>query len=132
MKQQKQNWLPIAFIANFFAVGIPYWLIPYNTLNLPNALMGWGLVLVGVSALLLCACKATSFWRVVRVVGAAVPAAVLARVLVDVVKDSTSHNLWPLEIIISSAVGCACSLAGAVVGSLMARFIAGPGSGEKF
>jgi len=32
--------------------------------------------------------------------------------------DPTSHNLWPLELIIAAVVGVVCSLAGAVIGSL--------------
>ncbi|HET8700783.1 MAG TPA: hypothetical protein VFL97_03845 [Nitrococcus sp.] len=31
--------LAIAFTASFLAVGIPYWLIPYGMLNLPEALL---------------------------------------------------------------------------------------------
>ncbi|MDP3608336.1 MAG: hypothetical protein Q8R74_04605 [Methylophilus sp.] len=131
MKQLKQSWLLFAFIANFFAVGVPYWLIPYNKLNLPSALMEWSLLLVGVSALLLCAYKVTSFWSAIRIVGASVPAAVFARMVVDVAKDPTSHNLWPLELIISLIVGFLCELAGSIAGSLIASLFAGQDSGEK-
>ena len=48
-----------------------------------------------------------------------VPAAVMARVVVDTARDSTSHNLWPLEILIALAVGLACSLVGTALGSLL-------------
>jgi hypothetical protein len=36
----------IAFVASFYAAGIPYWLIPYNKLNLPRALMEPSLLVV--------------------------------------------------------------------------------------
>jgi len=56
------------------------------------------------------------------IVGATVPLAVLARVAVETNKDPTSHNLWPFEFIIATAVGALCSSAGAVLGSLPALF----------
>lgn len=68
--------------------------------------------------MLLCYVRAASFWRVTALVGASVPSAVLARVLVEGLKDPTSHNLWPLEVIIASLVGLICATAGAVTGSL--------------
>lgn len=121
MKQLKQSWLLFAFIANFFVVGIPYWVIPYNKVNLPSALMEWSLLLVGLSALLVCACRVATFWKAVCILAASVPAAVLARVIVDGVKDPTSHNLWPLELIIALVVGILCTLPGSIVGILLAK-----------
>jgi ABC-type branched-subunit amino acid transport system permease subunit len=44
---------------------------------------------------------------------------VLARVIVDVVRDPTSHNLWPFEIVIAVLVGAAAAVAGALLGSLL-------------
>ena len=129
--QLKQNWLLFTFIANFLAVGVLYWLIPYSKVNLPSALLEWGLLLVGISALLLCAYKVTSFWRAIPIVGASVPAAVFARVVVDGVKDPTSHNLWPLELIIALLVGFLCALAGSIAGSLIIRLLAAYDGGGK-
>ena len=70
---RKYCWQP-GFVAGFFAVGVPYWLIPYNAINLPDAVIGAGLVVVAA-------------------------AAALARVVVEGIQDSISHNLWPLAII---------------------------------
>lgn len=122
MTPSKYSYVPIAFVVNFFAVGIPYWLIPYNKISLPDGLVHWGLTLVGISAWYFCASKVRSFWRAVRIAGSAVPAAVLARVIVDGVQDPTSHNLWPLEISIALVVGFLCALLGAAVGSLCKLF----------
>lgn len=93
----KYWWQP-GFALGFFAVGLPYWLMPYNTINLPDAVIGYGLLMV---------------------MGAAVPAAVMARVVVEGILDSTSHNLWPLEIIIAAVVGGAAGLAGTLLGSVL-------------
>jgi hypothetical protein len=57
---------------------------------------------------------------VILVVGAAVPAPILARIVVDTTKDPTSHNLWPFEVIIAAVIGALCSSAGALIGSLLA------------
>ena len=124
MKRIKPSPLQLAFIISFFAVGVPYWLIPYNKVNLPDALMAPGLVLVGFSALLLRARGVASFGQVSRIVGASVPAAVFVRVIVDCIKDPTSHNLWPFEIVIAALVGFACAVTGSIVGSVIARLFA--------
>ena len=99
MGKLPQIWLPVASILSFFAVGVPYWMIPYNKLNLPNALITPGLFAVVFAALMLRAYGVASFWKVTGIVGASVPAAVLARVIWDGAHDPTSHNLWPFEIL---------------------------------
>jgi hypothetical protein len=121
MGKRTQFGLPIALIASFLAVGLPYWMIPYNELNLPDALMTPGLFAVVFAALLLRAYGGASFWKAASIVGAAVPAAVFARVIWDGAHDPTSHNLWPLEILIALAVGLGCALMGAIAGSLLAK-----------
>lgn len=119
----KPYWLPLAAVASLLAVGIPYWLIPYNKLSLPNALLTPGLAVVGASALLLRLFGAASFQRVSFVIGGTVVVAVMARVLADVVRDPTSHNLWPFEVVIALVIGLCCSLVGAIAGSLMAKLL---------
>jgi hypothetical protein len=54
---------------------------------------------------------------VVTAIGSAVPAVVMARVVVDGLRDSTSHNLWPLEVVIATFVGGAAALIGVLLGS---------------
>lgn len=120
MKDNYRTWA--AFAVSFLAVGLPYWLIPYKSVNLPDALMAPGLLVVCAAALLLRGFRAAPFWRTTGMVGSAVPAAVMARVLVEGLLDPTSHNLWPLEVIIAAVLGLACSLSGAAAGSLAARF----------
>ena len=117
--------LLIGFLLGFFAVGIPYWSVPYNEVNVPNALMTAGLLVVVLASLLLRAFGVASVWEAALVVGASVPASVLARVNVETAADPTSHNLWPLEIVFAAAVGLPAALAGALIGSLIARMLAG-------
>lgn len=110
----------VAFIACVFAVGLSYWAIPYSKVNLPDALFGPGLAVVVLAAALLCGLRILALWRCTWVMGASLPAAVMARVLVEGLRDPTSHNLWPLEIVIAAFVGFACAVAGAIVGRLIA------------
>ena len=116
-------WLSIFFLTSSLAVGIPYWAIPYSRLSLPGALMGPGLLVVFLAAFLLCACGVARFWRVTLVQAVAVPAVVFARVLIDALKDLTSHNLWPLEVVIALGMGLLAASAGALTGSLVAYYV---------
>jgi hypothetical protein len=115
-------WLAAAFVISFFTIGFPYWQIPYSKVSLPDTLYGAGLLVIGILALAARVFGKARTLTVILVVGAAVPIAVLARVIVDAVKDPTSHNLWPLELIIAAVVGIVCSSAGALLGSLPSFF----------
>ena len=112
-----------AFVVAFFATGIPYWQIPYSKASLPNSLYGLGLAVVCVASFTVRLLWKASFAQATLVVGLAVPAMVMARVIVETSQDPTSHNLWPLELIIASAVGLAVSLVGSLTGGLLAKLV---------
>ena len=114
-------WLAAAFVAGFFVIGPPYWQIPYAKVSLPSTLYGPGLVVIGLLAAVARVFGKARLRAVVFVVGAAVPAPILARIVVETTKDPTSHNLWPFEGIIAAMIGALCSLGGALAGSLLAR-----------
>jgi hypothetical protein len=123
MKPIPSYWLLFATVASILSVGIPYWLLPYNRLSLPSSLLAPGLAVVFASALLLRLFGVASFWRAAFIIGGAVGLAVVFRVLADGARDPTSHNLWPIEIVIALAIGLGCSFAGAIIGSLTARLL---------
>jgi hypothetical protein len=112
----------IGFVAGLIAVGIPYSLIPYSKLNLPNALLGPQLIVVVAAAAVLCATRGASFRDSVAIAGASIPAVVVMRLIVDVALDHTTHNMWPFELVIAVLLGGACSAAGAAIGWLTAKF----------
>jgi hypothetical protein len=118
-------WLP-GFAVSFLAVGVPYWRIPYNRLDLPNALVGTGLVVLVATAALTRAISGRGSFIVASAIGSAVPAVVVLRVIVDVMGDPTSHNLWPFEVVIAAVAGGAAALAGAFAGGLISRLVRGP------
>jgi ABC-type uncharacterized transport system permease subunit len=57
----------------------------------------------------------------VAVSPAALVTAVMARVAVDVASDPTSHNLWPIEVVIAAVLGAFWGLIAAGVGELVLR-----------
>ncbi len=118
MNLMRSPWLLGAFLVGFLAVGLPYWQIPYAKANLPDSLIGFGLVIV-VAAAAICRVRGkTPLLKTILVVGAAVPAAVFARVIVEGIKDPTSHNLWPFEVVIALFLGLGASAIGTLLGSL--------------
>jgi len=117
----RKFWWQPGFVAAFLAVGIPYWLIPYNKLNLPDAVLGAGLLVLIIAAALARVSSGRRFFVVVAVMGASVPAAVMARVIFDGLRDSSSHNLWPFELVIAVFVGGAVAFVGALIGTAVLR-----------
>jgi len=111
----------IAFAVCFFAAGVPFWMIPYSQVTVPNGFFGLGLVVVVVVAAVLGMLFRTRFIWSVLIPGLALPAALMARVIVEGVIDPTRHNLWPLALVIALVLGLAVATPGAVVGWLLAR-----------
>jgi hypothetical protein len=110
-------WVP-GFAAGFLAVGVPYWLLPYGKVDLPNPLLGAGLLVVIVAAALTRFYSGRPFLQVAAVMGSVFPAVVMVRVAVEVSRDPTSHNLWPFEVVIAMFVGGVAALPGTMLGSL--------------
>jgi hypothetical protein len=108
-----------AFSAGFLAVGLPYWRIPYADVQLPASLLGFGLGVVAVAALLARAIGRTAPGETLAGAGAAVPAAVVVRIIADGFADSTSHNLAGIEVLIAVVLGLAAAGAGVLVGSVV-------------
>ena len=119
MTRSSPAWLLIAFLIAFVGVGFVYWQLPYAQVSLPDSLYGPGLVAIAVVALMARAFGLARFWKVWLLIAAAVPAAVLVRIVVDTTADATTHNLWPFEIAIALALGLGCSLVGSLLGSLL-------------
>jgi hypothetical protein len=122
MKRHISYWLAGAFLVGFLAIGVPYWLMPYDKVSLPNTLYSMGLMIVTIAAAGARAFGKTHALAAIIVAGAAVPAAVLVRVAVETTGDPTSHNLWPLEVMIALVVGIISASIGTLAGSFPALF----------
>lgn len=117
MRNRQVVALSIAFAVGFTAVGVPYWQIPYAKLALPTSIINaWLFAAFGAAAVVRFLAQ-VPFLRSSLVVGLAVPGAVFLRVIVGVLSDPTSHNLWPIEVFLASAVGFAVSVCGTLLGS---------------
>jgi hypothetical protein len=122
-------WLLMATLVGFIAAGIPFWTAPYNKQNLQH--LAIGLIVVGVCALLVSATASARFWKTVCFLGLTVPAANCSRIAADVMRDPTSHNLWPLELIIAVVVGFGTALIGAAAGIVIRRIAEWLGGRDK-
>lgn len=114
--------LALAFAVAFLVVGVPYWRIPYAQVSLPDALLTPALLAPFVGAVVAGAVE-PRLRRAVLLLGLPVPAVVMARVVVEVLADRSSHNLWPFELVIAAAVGFVVSLAGALPGAVLRRAV---------
>jgi hypothetical protein len=116
--RSRLGWRVIAFTFAFFAVGAMHWPIPYDEVELPASLMGPGLALVALAAVIARVFGRVGFLSAIVIVGSAAPAAIVARVVVDTATDPTSHNLWPVELFLGGMVGYTCAAVGAFVATL--------------
>lgn len=108
-----------SFIICALAIGVPYFSTAYAQVNLPNALWGWGLLLVFVAAAGIRITDNAGFLATAATLASVAPVVVMARVVRDTALDPTSHNLWPFELVIAGAVGVFVALVGTIAGSVV-------------
>ncbi|MEQ8313102.1 MAG: hypothetical protein RL839_04145 [Gammaproteobacteria bacterium] len=116
-KQAKQ----LAFWISFLALGIPYWIQPYDQLTLPNSLFSIGTPVMMLSALCLRGFFKVAFSDALLITGSVAPVTVLIRIVVEVFLLPDSHNLWPFELLIACLFGLIIATIGVLAGSLIAR-----------
>ena len=116
MTSGKILYLSIAFLVCCLAIGIPYWQTPYEKLSLPDSLYAPGLLLAFICAIVFCVCN-TRFIRSAAVFGCCAPAVVAIRIIFDVSRDASSHNLFPFELAIAVMLGFSISGLGALLGT---------------
>ncbi len=112
-------WMLATFLVLVTIIGVPFWRIPYSQVNLPDALLTPGLLAVVAGAVLLRVKAMVTRQSAFLAAGAAVPAAVVLRIVVETVADPTSHNLWPFEVVIASVLGMAAAGAGVLLARLL-------------
>jgi hypothetical protein len=110
----------LACLPGFLVIGLPYWSLPYQGLNLPNALLTPSLIVVPLAALLIRSFAVARTVLAIIIAGASVPATVMTRVMVECLQDGTRHNLWPFELVIALVLGFGAALPGALLGLLVA------------
>lgn len=119
MRPSAPLWLAAAFLAGVFLSGVQYWLLPYRQAELPVAVMGPGLLALPAIAATLVATRVAAPRRVLLVMLACLPCAILLRVAVETWRDPTSHNLWPFEVVMAILVGLLAVLPGIGIGAVL-------------
>lgn len=115
-----------ATLAGLLACGLPLWPIPYREVSMPGNPAASIWLLLGALAGVLAGHLLRQKMRVpVLAVTAGFVLAVLARVAVETARDPTSHNLWPLEVIIAGGIGLVAALIGVAIARLLQRAMAG-------
>lgn len=108
------------FVFSTVAVGIYWWRPQYGELQVLSS--GWVLAIVSV---VVAAAFASRVLNHSMLIGAAAAAggiaAIAIRIVVEVVQDPTSHNLWPFELVIASCFIFPSALLGAAFGSVLKR-----------
>jgi hypothetical protein len=91
---------------------------------------------IGTKLMLIAAVAAAAFSRAlgrtqqkatILTVGAAVPAGAFLNMVVEMLRDPTSGNLWPIAVAVLAVFSLAASLLGTLLGSLVLRLFNGTG-----
>jgi H+/Cl- antiporter ClcA len=107
-------------LAGTFALGLPYWFLPYN--HVPS----WPVIgFTGMLAGAIGAAALRGFVQPTACVSLGFVVACMARVVVDLIKDPTTHNLLPFEVVMAAVAGLISGAAGVLVARLAQRQLAG-------
>ncbi len=92
----------LIILVGIMAGGLSYWFNPYNEMSLLGIsiykLMGSSAFL---SSLILTLILNEKPWRIALIITAGVIIGVMCRIIFDIIIDSSTHNLFPFEIIIA-------------------------------
>lgn len=120
---KRWRWPCLGFVVALLGVGVGYWPVAYGDIELPTSLPPLGLLILVMVSTVLRVATDTPAWAAWAFPAAAVPAAVMARVTVEVGIDPTSHNLWPFEVVIAAVVGGFLAGVGLGLGELIRRIV---------
>jgi len=117
-------WLAGAFV---ITMAVAYLGMLWNARQPPMGSRPGTIPMLVCPAVLSAVCRrvaGTPWRRTVLIVGSGVAAGCAVRVAVEVIRDPTSNNLWPIALFILEIMGLAASAVGVLLGSA-ARRVAG-------
>lgn len=109
------------FAGCLLALGVPFWRIPYESLNVPDAFYSPGLLALAVAPMLLVRFAGAGFLRSLLIPALVPAAALMLRVSAEALQDPTRHNLWPLALVIVVILGLVVASPGALLARLLYR-----------
>lgn len=117
-------WASVACsVGGCVAMGLSYWSLPYNRVNLPNGLFTPGLVLLAISAIALQFHAPRRWLSTFPILAMAPVGTILVRVVLDGMRDASTHNLLPFEIILAGIVGGLSVAIGMGIGWILRRLL---------
>lgn len=112
----RKRWTVATVFLGFLAGGLPLWPVPYDSIDLSSpGFLGLWIVAGTIAGGFPAALSTLSMHRTAGLLGSGFGIAVLARALVEMTQDPTTHNLWPFEIAIGVAVGLLSGLIGTLL-----------------
>lgn len=98
--------LPVAFVATTTAIALPYWAATFDSIRDDGIFGSWHLIagMLVAGTLLAGMMSEVSLGLVLTVMLTCAPIAVIGRVIIDSASQPTSHNLWPLELVIAAVM----------------------------
>lgn len=111
----------IAVIAGLLSCGLPLWWIPYREVSLPGNPSPTTWLLLGSAAGVLAGYLLRGWLLPWFAVAGGFVLAVLGRIEVETARDPTSHNLWPIEVIIVGFFGLVAGLIGVALARAIQR-----------
>jgi hypothetical protein len=111
----------LGFILGFIS-GVPYLVMPIEFLTFPGYILPLAIIIQFFSATGISFYLPQEARRDAIAVAIGLPAAVICKIIIDSTQDSSSHNLFPFEIIFSLVISIPSTFLGVKVG-LFARSV---------
>lgn len=116
----KNKIILLILLVGVFAGGFSYWFNPYNDMHFLGIHI-YVLMVAGafLSAMVLTLILIEKPWNIAFLITAGVMIGILGRIIFDMVNDSSTHNMFPFELVISFVI----TLTAATIGSYLSHMI---------
>lgn len=108
--------VPAAFLIVVLVLGVPWWQIPYNRIELSNPVLWPGLALLMVLPALLVGLELARARIATLVMLGCMPAIDVISIGHDTAIDPTTHNLAPIEVVMMLVLGAFIVVPGVLAG----------------